>query len=283
MKLGYFATALMREIDFEEFARFGKDVGYQALDVPPDKPGTRAICDKLGLVVNATTGLRAAPITADDAERERQMSDLRGAIDLASAQDIPCVGAGHRRDPNVDAKENVKLFALAYGPLAAYAESKNVKLVFENWPNAGRNLMITPELWDKCFSAVPSKAIGLCMDPSHLVWQGIDYLRATKDFGDRIYHAHAKDTEFIADGQYRYGMYGSQTETGVSSSGWWRYRLPGFGVVNWAKYVDALHQIGYDAVLSVEHEDDLWGWKSDIALAKRGLVLTQQILAPLLA
>ena len=151
------------------------------------------------------------------------MVGLRGAIDLASAQGIPCVGCGHRRDSNVDAKENVKLFALAYGPLADYAESKNVKLVFENWPNAGRNLMSTPELWDKCFTAVPSKAIGLCMDPSHLVWQGSDYLRATKDFGDRIYHAHAKDTEFIADGLYRYGMYGSQTETGASPTGWWSF------------------------------------------------------------
>ena len=283
MKLGFFATALMRGIDFAEFARFGAEVGYQAMDVPPEMPGTREICDRLGLTVHCTTGLGAAVITKDDAEREVQMARIRAAIDLASAQGIPCIGCSHRRDLTVDAKENVRLFALAFGPLAAYAESKQVKLTFENWPNRGQNLMITPELWDKCFNSVPSKALGLCFDPSHLIWQGIDYLRAARDFGDRIYHAHAKDTEFLPEGQYRYGMYGPQTETPASSGGFWRYRLPGFGVVDWAKYIDTLYQVGYDAVISVEHEDDIWGWRTDVEVAKRGLVLAKQILQPFLA
>jgi len=282
MKLGFFPTGLLSRLDLEEMIRWGAEHGYQAFDVPPDREGTRALCDRHGLQVNSTSGLYGNPITVDDAQREGQIGLLKKAIDLASSQGIPTVSTGHRRDPSVGAEDNVRLFRLAYEPLAAYAEARAVKLVFENWPNRGQNLMITPELWDRAFNAVPSAALGLCFDPSHLVWQGIDYLRAARDFGSRIYHAHAKDTELLPEGMYRYGIYGPQTETPKGSAGWWRYRLPGFGVVDWPRFVDTLYQVGFDGVLSVEHEDHAWGWQTDPELAKRGLVLAQQSLAPLL-
>src|SRR5579884_901989 len=208
------------------------------MDVPPDRPGTRAICDRHGLRVNCTSGIYGSPLTTDDARREEQIGLIEKAIDLAANQGVPMVSVGHQRDPGESAQDNVRLFQLAYEPLAAYAGAKGIKLVFENWPNGGRNFMITPELWDAAFNAVPSPVLGLVFDPSHLVWQQIDYLRAIRDFGSRIYHAHAKDTELLADGQYRYGIYGPQTEQPRGSAGWWRYRLPGFGVVDWAKYVD---------------------------------------------
>jgi sugar phosphate isomerase/epimerase len=282
MKLGFFGTGVTQQLDFAEFARWGSEHGFRAMDVPPDRPGTRAICDRLELQVNCTTGLYGNPITRDDREREEQLARLRQAIDLAATQGIPNVSAGHRRDPSLTAPENIHLFQLAYQPLAAYAEQKGVRLVFENWPNGGLNLMITPELWDHAFNAVPSAALGLVFDPSHLVWQGIDYLRAARDFGSRIYHAHAKDTELLSEGQYRYGIYGPQTETPVGSAGWWRYRLPGFGVVDWPKFIDVLYQVGFDSVISIEHEDHVWGFTRDAERAKRGLLLTQQLLTPLL-
>ena len=282
MKLGFFATGVLGKIDFEEFARWGAEQGYGAMDVPPDRPGTRAICDRHGLQVNCTSGIYGDPLKADDRERETQVDIIKQAIDLAASQRVPCLSTGHRRDPSVSAEDNVRLFKLAYEPLSSYAETKGVKLVFENWPNGGRNFMITPELWDRAFNAVPSKALGLVFDPSHFVWQGIDYLRAARDFGARIYHAHAKDTEMLSEGMYRFGIYGPQTEASRGSAGWWRYRLPGFGEVNWAKYVDVLAQVGFDGVLSVEHEDPVWGFTTDADRAKRGLILTRQMLSPLL-
>lgn len=282
MKLGYFPTGIMGKLDFEEFARWGAEQGFGAMDVPPDRPGTRAICDRYGLRVSCTSGIYGDPLKADDREREKQIDVIKQAIDLAAQQGVPCLSTGHYRDPSVSAEDNVRLFALAYEPLAGYAERKGVKLVFENWPNGGKNLMITPELWDRAFNAVPSPVLGLVFDPSHLVWQGIDYLRAAHDFGSRIYHAHAKDTELLPDGMYRYGIYGPQTEKPRGSAGWWRYRLPGFGVVDWAKYVDALVQVGFDGVLSIEHEDNVWGWTTDPERAKRGLILAKQVLEPLL-
>ncbi len=282
MKLGFFPTGILQKLDFEEFARWGAEQGFEAMDVPPDRPGTRAICARYGLQVSCTSGIYGDPLKADDREREQQIDLIKQAVDLAAAQGVPCVSTGHRRDPSVSAEDNIRLFKLAYEPLAAYAEQKGVKLVFENWPNSGRNLMITPELWDRAFNAVPSPTLGLVFDPSHLVWQGIDYLRAARDFGSRIYHAHAKDTELLPDGQYRYGIYGPQTESPRGSAGWWRYRLPGFGVVDWAKYVDTLYQVGFDGVLSIEHEDHVWGWTTDPDRAKRGLILARKVLEPLL-
>jgi sugar phosphate isomerase/epimerase len=272
----------MRDLPLEPFIRWGAEHGYQAFDVPPDVDGTRAICDRYGLLVNSTSGLYGNPITANDADREQQLTLLKAAIDLAAKQGIPTVSCNHRRDQTVDAKTNLHLFKLAFEPLAAYAEAKGVKLIFENWPNRGLNFMITPELWDQAFNAVPSPALGLCFDPSHLVWQGIDYMRAARDFGSRIYHAHAKDTELLAEGQYRYGMYGPQLEEPAARGGFWRYRLPGYGVVDWRKFIDLLHQVGFDGVISVEHEDNLWYWLTDGEKAKEGLVIAQKYLAPIL-
>jgi len=279
VKLGFFPTGAMNQIDFGEFARWGAEQGFGAMDVPPDRPGTRAICDRHGLQVNCTSGIYGDPLQADDRAREQQIDLIKQAINLAAEQRVPCLSTGHRRDPSVSADDNVHLFRLAYEPLATYAGERGVKLVFENWPNGGRNLMITPELWDRAFTAVPSPVLGLVFDPSHLVWQGIDYLRAAREFGSRIYHAHAKDTEFLAEGHYRSGIYGPQTK---GATGWWRYRLPGFGVVDWARYVDALYQVGFDGVLSIEHEDDVWAFTRDAERAKRGLLLAKQVLAPLL-
>ena len=283
MKLGFFATGVLQNVDFGEVAQFGAMAGYEAIDVPAGLRGTVGVAARYGLTVRSTFGMCGAPLQADDAERERQMGLVVTAIDIAAEEGVSFVSAGHLRDPTKDIRGNLDLFREAYAPLARHAEASGVKLVFENWPNRGQNLMITPELWDRAFSAVPSPALGLCFDPSHLVWQGIDHVRAVRDFGERVYHAHAKDTEFIPEGQYRYGVYGPQTEEPPSSkTGFFRYRLPGMGVIDWPHFIDALYDIGYDGILSVEHEDPVWGWLTDAEMAKRGLVLAQQILAPLI-
>ena len=116
------------------------------------------------------------------------------------------------RDMSVSADENIALFAEVYTPIAAHAEAKGVRLAFENWPRNGTMLAITPELWDAMFTAVPSPALGLCYDPSHFYWLGIDYIQPIWDFRDRIYHAHAKDTEILESGRNLFGIYGRQLE-----------------------------------------------------------------------
>ena len=273
MKVGYFATGVLQRLDFAEFAAWGAAQGFGGIDVAPARPEQVRIARQHGLDVRATTGFACEPVTRDAAERERQQALCRAAIDVAAAEGVECVGVGSRRDPGADADENLDLFRLAYAPLAEYAEARGVRLVFENWPQGGQRLAGTPELWEAMFRAVPSPALGLCFDPSHLVWQGIDWRRALHEFGPRIYHAHAKDTEIVAEPSYRYGIYGAQLAANKGRrSGWYRYRLPGYGIVDWAAYVSALVEAGFDGLLSIEHEDNVYGWLDDPDLARRGLI-----------
>ncbi|MDP6381002.1 MAG: sugar phosphate isomerase/epimerase, partial [Phycisphaerae bacterium] len=96
---------------------------------------------------------------------------------------------------------------------------------------------------------VPSAALGLEFDPSHFVWQGMDYLAAVRKFASRIHHVHAKDTEVLSDVLLREGIF---------SRGWWRYRIPGFGEVDWPAFISTLKEVGYDGAVTVENEDPVF-------------------------
>ena len=219
-------------------------------------------------------------LSPETARQEDIAQRVTSAIDRTAAQRVPTITALIGRAPGCSGDENIALFRDLFTPLAAHAEAQGVKLAFENWPRNGTMLATTPELWDAMFTAVPSPALGLCYDPSHLFWQGIEYIQPIWDFRDRIFHAHAKDTEILERVRNRYGLYGQQLQATPQAS-WWRYRLPGYGGVDWRRYLDALYQVGYDAVLSVEHEDPVWSDTPELAL--RGLKLAHTYLAPMLA
>ena len=161
---------------------------------------------------------------------------------------LPGVGDHH---PSNRSSDNLRIFTEVYEPLAAYAEDRGVRIAFETAGRGGPegNLAHSPELWDRMFDAVPSKALGLSFDPSHLVWLHIpnppDVIRT---YGDRIYHVDGKDCEILHARLARQGILGSA---------WWRYRLPGLGVLDWPAIFSALRDIGYDDVISIENEDPL--------------------------
>ena len=123
------------------------------------------------------------------------------------------------------------------------------------------------------FEAIPSPALGLNLDPSHLVWLEVDYERAVQDYGERIFHVHAKDTEIRRDERHRRSI----LSLGV---GWQAGRMPGRGEVDWSRFVGALRGVGYDGVLSVEHEDE--DFEGSDELVERGFVLARDHLRPLL-
>jgi sugar phosphate isomerase/epimerase len=123
------------------------------------------------------------------------------------------------------------------------------------------------------FEAIPADHFGLNLDPSHLVWLMIDPERVVYDYADRIFHAHAKDLEIRRDGLYRHGTFSG----GI---GWQVPRLPGLGEVDWSRFVATLIAVGYDSVLSVEHEDRRF--EGDEELVKRGFLLARNALKPLL-
>jgi len=130
----------------------------------------------------------------------------------------------------------------------------------ESWLQFGLpgNFAYSPELWSALFNEVPAENFGLNFDPSHLYWLGIDYIQAVKYYSKKIFHAHAKDTEIIPEGKFRYGIFGRQIDPQPWKSGWWRYRIPGLGEIDWQKFISTLQEYGYDYVLSIEHEDPVW-------------------------
>ena len=281
MKLGYFHNPHIQPIEFEEFVRWGAANGYQAIDVPLFQPDARAICERHGLEPTSTTGMICQPIATDAATRTEQAAEARRALDYAAAEQISIAWLGHQMAPDLGFDANVRLFAEGAAPVLDHAQRVGVRLVMENWADGGRNLAYAPAHWEAIFDAVPHEALGLCFDPSHLVWLGIDYLRAAREFGSRIYHAHAKDTEILPEASYRFGVIGA--ERGRIGQGTYRFRIPGFGVIDWPAYITALLEIGYDGPLVVEHEDPFWSARTDPTHdALKGLVLAQQFLTPLL-
>lgn len=129
------------------------------------------------------------------------------------------------------------------------AEKYNVRLCWENCPMMG-NIATSPDMWQALFDRLDSDRIGLCYDPSHLVWQMIDPYENIFKFRDKIFHVHAKDTQVDWEKLKLYGT--------LQNGKWWRHRLPGLGDLNWNRIVDALYQIGYDKSICIEHEDPVW-------------------------
>jgi len=281
MKLGFLATGLLRSrVDYADLVRFAADHGYLAADVPDPLPQSVSTLRGAGLEPAAAGGLPNL-IVADAAERAANVTRALERLDEVARHQIPLVMLGHGKVLTATDDENFEYARLGYTPVAERAEALGIKLTIEHYPNYGKNLAISPASWRRLFEVVPVPSLGLCFDPSHLVFLGIDYLRAVREFGSRIHYAHAKDTEIIPEGLYQHGIlagpsYGRKPK---GKSGWWRYTLPGYGEVNWGAYIGALLDIGYDSFLSVEHEDDLWGWLDDPERAKDGLAVAQKYLS----
>jgi len=200
------------------------------------------------------------------------------AVKVAQALGCAVVSGMTGRDNARTIDENLPLFRDYFEPITRIAEENGVRIALENWPGSvlghgpyrWTNLATTPELWDRLLEAVPSPALGLEYDPSHLVWQGIDHLEAIRVYGERIYHGHAKD---IAIDEARL------KRVGVHGRGWWRFVIPGLGQIDWPALFDALKDVGYEGDMAVEHEDreylnERWN---------EGLLLGLKTLRPLVA
>ena len=202
-------------------------------------------------------------------------------IDAAAKLEVGIVGTFAGADQTLPLPENLARFREIWPPLVAHAEERGVKVAIENcpmifsydeWPS-GQNIAYSPAVWDEMFDAIPSASFGLNLDPSHLFWLQIDYERVVYDYADRLLHVHAKDLEIRRDGLYRHG-------TASLGMGWQVPRLPGLGEVRWDRFIAALYAVGYDFVVSIEHEDR--GFEGDEELVKRGFLLSRNVLQPLL-
>ncbi len=278
MKLGLL-TAAFGDRPLADVAAWAAQAGFEALEVfcPPGAP---LEVEAPGLQISA---LAYYPnnLDPDEAAREAAHGHLRRVIDAAGRLGVGLVCTFAGADPSKPLEENLTSFRRVWPPLVAYAEERGVRIAIENcpmvfdrrrWPG-GTNLAYCPAAWDAMFEAIPSPALGLNLDPSHLLWLRVDYERAVRDYGGRIFHVHAKDTEIRRDELHRRSI----LSLGV---GWQAGRIPGRGEIDWARFVSALRDVGYDGVLSVEHEDHDFDGSAD--LVERGFELARDHLAPLI-
>ncbi|MEV4564645.1 sugar phosphate isomerase/epimerase [Nonomuraea sp. NPDC049419] len=301
MRLGLLTACLPGE-PLEDIARWAGGHGYAALEIAawPDRPGrdweashldvesfgkddaarVSAMLDRHGLSVSAVAYYENN-LHADLEVREATHEHLRRCVDAAQLLGVGLVGTFVGRDVTLTVAENLRLAERVLPPLVEYAATRDVRLVIENCPMEGwhpdgypANLAYSPELW----GWLAELGLWLNYDPSHLVWLGIDPLAALEAHADRILHVQAKDVEVHAAARDRYGVFGRVLDRRPWESGWWRYRIPGLGEVDWRRLIDALHQHGYDGVVSVEHEDPVWSGSPE--RVRQGLTIAQRTLDP---
>jgi sugar phosphate isomerase/epimerase len=304
MRLGVL-TACLPGLRLEEVAGWAAGHGYQALEVAawPHDPGRdweashldvasfdRADAEQvvellagheleLSAVAYYENNLDAHPL-----RRAAVHTHLQRCIDAAELLGCPLVGTFVGRDVTLTVQENLRLAEQVLPPLVRYATDRGVRLVVENCPMEGwhpdgypGNLAYSPQLWDW----MAELGLWLNLDPSHLAWLGIDPVAVVAPYASRVLHVQAKDVEVDQEARNRLGFFGNAVdrESNPWESGWWRYRIPGLGQVDWAAFTTALHAQGFDGVLSVEHEDPVWSGSVD--LVQQGLVLAHDHLAGL--
>ncbi len=165
-------------------------------------------------------------------------------------------------------KEKIAKFKEIFTPFAQRAADMGLKIAIENCPHGLHNAMWSPAMWEACFNEVPNEALGLEFDPSHLVWMGVDYVAALKKFVGRTYAFHAKDTEVFSDVLDYEGIYGD---------GWWRYRIPGWGEVDWQKLFTILWENNYSGDITIEHEDPVFHGERNREGLVRGLEFLREL------
>jgi sugar phosphate isomerase/epimerase len=196
------------------------------------------------------------PLSANLVEAEIAVSHLHRLIDSASDLEIPLVNSFVGRDPRLSVEANWPRFVETWGSIIDHAEHRGVRVGIENcpmlftadeWPG-GKNLATTPAIWRKMFEAIPSRSFGLNLDPSHLIWQQIDYIAPLAEFRDRIFHVHAKDARIDRKALDDHGV--------LSYPNLWHTpKLPGLGEIRWGPFLGALAEVGYDGHVAVEVED----------------------------
>ena len=278
MKLGI-VSAIYDGFTFEEMIDHLSGVGYNCVDVacwPQGKAERRyagvshinvddtsaeyidyvkKYCADRGVEISS---LAFYPNTMDgDLEkREANIAHLKKVINMSALLGVNMVTTFIGRDQLKSVEENLDIFKEVWPPIIKFAEEKGVRVAIENcpmlfgrdqWPG-GQNLFTTPKLWRQMFEIIDSDYFGINYDPSHFIWQQIDYIKPVYEFRDKIFHVHFKDIKLYPDRLNDVGIMAYPLE-------YMSPKLPGLGDVDWGRYVSALTDIGYDSYACVEVED----------------------------
>jgi sugar phosphate isomerase/epimerase len=296
MKLG-FVSAVLADLSLDEVLAFAAKTGYSSVEVmcwPPGKserrysgvthldvPALRELIARHGVAISGL-GYYPNPLSANREEAEIAVEHLHRLIDAAADLGIPIVNSFVGRDPALSVEANWPRFVETWRPLIDHAEHRGIRVGIENcpmlftrdeWPG-GKNIATTPAIWRKMFEAIPSPHFGLNLDPSHLIWQQIDYIAPLTEFRDRIFHVHAKDARIDKKALDDHGV--------LSYPNLWHTpKLPGLGDIRWGAFLGALAEVGYDGHVAVEVEDR--AFEGTLEKRKEALVISGRHLIQYLA
>ena len=259
--------------NLREIADWASDNGIHELDVGPAIPMDKKLFDE----VQAEGKVRIAAmiycrnfLSSDKEEAESHQKNLLERIKFAGEMNIGTVICStgitdaSYTPLGLDPMKSVDACVELAKKFIDAAEKYNVRLAWENCPVMG-NIAVSPDVWEVLFDKLDSDRIGLCYDPSHLIWQFIDPYSNIFRFKEKIFRFHAKDTHVDME---KLSLYGVQ-----QYMKWWQHRLPGLGDLDWNRIVDDLYQIGYDDAIVIEHEDPVW--EGTLEKVEKGILKTR--------
>lgn len=278
MKLG-FCSAILPDLSLEDVVAFAGQEGFDCVELmcwPRGKAERRYAgvthvdvadlsakdADRIREVVSGAgveisgLGYYPNPLTPDEEEARVYIEHIKAVIRAAALLDVNIVNTFIGRDPAGSVEDNWPVFEKRWPPIVEFAAEQGVRIGIENcpmlftadeWPG-GKNLAHSPAVWRGMFEVIPADNFGLNYDPSHMVWQQMDYVAPIRQFADRIFHVHAKDARVDCEKLAEVGVLAHPLDYHTP-------KLPGLGHVDWGRFFSTLTDVGYDGAVCVEVED----------------------------
>lgn len=302
MQLG-FVSAILNDQPLEEVLAFAAGEGFDCVEVlcwPPGGPDrkyggvchldvteftqamaddTLALIDKHGVAFSAL-GYYSVPLSADAEQAEVAVAHLHKVIDAAARLGLSNANSFIGANQHLSMEENFKLFEEVWPPIIRHAEEKGIRIGIENCPMVyantwpfGLNMAHSPAVWRRLFEAIPSDSFGLNYDPSHLRMQLIDPIAPIREFGPKIFHAHAKDMRIDPHRLNDVGTLAPPMDLATA-------KIPGLGDIDWGLWIGALTDVGYDGPVCIEVEDE--AFTHSLEGRKQSLRISRNVLRPLI-
>ncbi|HTU99671.1 MAG TPA: sugar phosphate isomerase/epimerase family protein [Luteitalea sp.] len=303
MQLG-FVTAILPEFDLEQVLAFAAAERFACIEAMcwPVGKAERKYAGVTHVDVTDLTRTRAEDILAQCAKHGVSLSALgyypnlldpnAEVADVARAQlervivaapllALNTVNTFVGRDWTRSVDDNWPRFLEVWRPLLKLAADHGVRIGIENcpmsftkdeWPG-GKNLFTTPVIWRRAFQDLGVDNLGLNYDPSHFALQHMDPTSPLKEFQDRLFHVHAKDIRIRRDRIDDVGIFAHPLE-------WHQPRIPGYGEIDWARFMGALMETTYRGPVCIEVEDGTFG--NTLEGRQQALRVARNVLEPYL-
>lgn len=303
MKLG-FVSAILPDLNLDQVLAFAAAERFACVEVMCWPAGraerkfagithidvtsfTRAHADEVN-ALSARHGVSLSglgyypnPLDPNPEVARTAVNHLKKVIRAAALLGLKNVNTFTGRDWTRSVDDNWPRFLKTWRPLIAFAEDHGVRIGIENcpmlftrdeWPG-GKNLFTTPVIWRRAFSDIPSRNFGLNYDPSHFVLQQMDPASPLREFQDKLLHLHAKDVKLHRDRLDEVGVFAPPNE-------WHTPRIPGYGEMDWGRFLGAVMETTYRGPVCIEVEDPTFG--KTLAGRQQALRVAGNVLRPYL-